>query len=152
MDGDVNQNVIYHAHTVLRNGLDTQWAVMNVYCHSNVCGCFKKWSTYILFAFFLFQAKLPQVLKCHHALFKCVGQFGGQMAGPQPGMPGAFPGAPGGLAGPPQKKLDPDSIPSTVSGHFHAEAHLVSFCITPCHDQVFHREPVCVFLDPSDRA
>ncbi|XP_070785756.1 protein transport protein Sec24D isoform X1 [Enoplosus armatus] len=42
------------------------------------------------------------------------GQFGGQMAGPQPGMPGAFPGAPGGLAGPPQKKLDPDSIPSTT--------------------------------------
>ncbi|TNN71406.1 Protein transport protein Sec24D [Liparis tanakae] len=40
------------------------------------------------------------------------GQFGGHMAGPQPGMPGAFPGAPGGLAGPPQKKLDPDSIPS----------------------------------------
>ncbi|XP_051284770.1 protein transport protein Sec24D isoform X2 [Dicentrarchus labrax] len=42
------------------------------------------------------------------------GQFGGQMAGPQTGMPGAFPGAPGGLAGPPQKKLDPDSIPSTT--------------------------------------
>ncbi|XP_078131864.1 protein transport protein Sec24D isoform X1 [Sander vitreus] len=40
------------------------------------------------------------------------GQFGGNMAGPHPGMPGAFPGAPGGLAGPPQKKLDPDSIPS----------------------------------------
>ncbi|XP_037614281.1 protein transport protein Sec24D isoform X3 [Sebastes umbrosus] len=40
------------------------------------------------------------------------GPFGGHMAGPQPGMPGAFPGAPGGLAGPPQKKLDPDSIPS----------------------------------------
>ncbi|XP_018545804.1 protein transport protein Sec24D [Lates calcarifer] len=40
------------------------------------------------------------------------GQFGGQMAGPQPGMPGAFPGAPASLAGPPQKKLDPDSIPS----------------------------------------
>lgn len=39
------------------------------------------------------------------------------MAGPQPGMPGAFPGAPGGLAGPPQKRLHPDSIPSTVSGH-----------------------------------
>uniref|UniRef100_A0A3Q3IMP6 SEC24 homolog D, COPII coat complex component n=1 Tax=Monopterus albus TaxID=43700 RepID=A0A3Q3IMP6_MONAL len=38
--------------------------------------------------------------------------FGGHMAGPQPGMPGAFPGAPGSLAGPPQKKLDPDSIPS----------------------------------------
>uniref|UniRef100_A0A4W6EG19 SEC24 homolog D, COPII coat complex component n=1 Tax=Lates calcarifer TaxID=8187 RepID=A0A4W6EG19_LATCA len=38
--------------------------------------------------------------------------FGGQMAGPQPGMPGAFPGAPASLAGPPQKKLDPDSIPS----------------------------------------
>ncbi|XP_068163753.1 protein transport protein Sec24D [Antennarius striatus] len=42
------------------------------------------------------------------------GQFGGQMAGPQPGMPGAFPGSPGGLGGPPQKKLDPDSIPSTT--------------------------------------
>ncbi|KAK9524686.1 hypothetical protein VZT92_017057 [Zoarces viviparus] len=40
------------------------------------------------------------------------GQFGGLMTGPQPGMPGGFPGAPGGLAGPPQKKLDPDSIPS----------------------------------------
>ncbi|XP_003967017.2 protein transport protein Sec24D [Takifugu rubripes] len=42
------------------------------------------------------------------------GQFGGLIAGPQQGMPGAFPGAPGGLAGPPQKKLDPDSIPSTT--------------------------------------
>lgn len=51
------------------------------------------------------------------ALIKYVGQFGGPMGGPQPGMPGAFPGAPGGLAGPPQKKLHPDSIPSTVSGH-----------------------------------
>ncbi|KAG7266741.1 hypothetical protein CRUP_025060 [Coryphaenoides rupestris] len=46
------------------------------------------------------------------------GQFGGQMAGgqmagPQPGFPGAFP--PGaGMAGPPQKKLDPDSFPSTT--------------------------------------
>ncbi|KAK5605600.1 hypothetical protein CRENBAI_009482 [Crenichthys baileyi] len=39
-------------------------------------------------------------------------QFGGPMSGPQPGMPGGFPGAPGALAGPPQKKLDPDSIPS----------------------------------------
>ncbi|XP_059891855.1 protein transport protein Sec24D isoform X7 [Gadus macrocephalus] len=43
------------------------------------------------------------------------GQFGGQMAGgqmagPQPGFPGAFPGS--AMAGPPQKKLDPDSIPS----------------------------------------
>ncbi|XP_054907152.1 protein transport protein Sec24D [Poeciliopsis prolifica] len=42
------------------------------------------------------------------------GQFGGLMSGPQPGMSGGFPGAPGGLAGPPQKKLDPDSIPSTT--------------------------------------
>ncbi|XP_015802499.3 protein transport protein Sec24D [Nothobranchius furzeri] len=42
------------------------------------------------------------------------GQFGGAMSGLQPGMPGAFPGAPGGLAGPPQKKLDPDSIPSII--------------------------------------
>ncbi|XP_056225359.1 protein transport protein Sec24D isoform X2 [Seriola aureovittata] len=42
------------------------------------------------------------------------GQFGGPMAGPQPGMPGAFPGAPAAMAGPPQKKLDPDSIPSTT--------------------------------------
>ncbi|CAL8241863.1 unnamed protein product [Merluccius merluccius] len=45
------------------------------------------------------------------------GQFsgqmaGGQMAGPQHGFPGAFPGA--AMAGPPQKKLDPDSIPSTT--------------------------------------
>ncbi|XP_015252733.1 PREDICTED: protein transport protein Sec24D isoform X1 [Cyprinodon variegatus] len=40
------------------------------------------------------------------------GQFGGLMSGPQPGMQGGFPGAPGGLSGPPQKKLDPDSIPS----------------------------------------
>ncbi|KAG7243338.1 hypothetical protein INR49_011794 [Caranx melampygus] len=40
--------------------------------------------------------------------------FGGPMAGPQPGMPGGFPGAPAALAGPPQKKLDPDSIPSTT--------------------------------------
>ncbi|XP_071751437.1 protein transport protein Sec24D [Centroberyx gerrardi] len=40
------------------------------------------------------------------------GQFGGQMAGPQPGFPGAFPGAAAQMAGPPQKKLDPDSIPS----------------------------------------
>lgn len=38
------------------------------------------------------------------------GQFGGYMAGPQQDMPGAFPGPP--MAGPPQKKLDPDSIPS----------------------------------------
>lgn len=42
------------------------------------------------------------------------GQFGGHMAGPQPSMPGGFPGAPAPLAGPPQKKLDPDSIPSTT--------------------------------------
>ncbi|XP_033839368.1 protein transport protein Sec24D [Periophthalmus magnuspinnatus] len=40
------------------------------------------------------------------------GQFGGPMAGPQPGMPGGFPSGPSQLAGPPQKKLDPDSIPS----------------------------------------
>ncbi|XP_075999892.1 protein transport protein Sec24D [Genypterus blacodes] len=42
------------------------------------------------------------------------GQFGGHMAGPQPGMPGAFPGPGAQMAGPPQKKLDPDSIPSTT--------------------------------------
>ncbi|XP_053272265.1 protein transport protein Sec24D [Pleuronectes platessa] len=40
------------------------------------------------------------------------GQFGGYMAGPQQGMPGAFPGTPGSLAGPPQKKLDPAVMPS----------------------------------------
>ncbi|KAM3857722.1 protein transport protein Sec24D [Diretmus argenteus] len=42
------------------------------------------------------------------------GQFGGQLAGPgpQPGFPGAFPGGAAQMAGPPQKKLDPDSIPS----------------------------------------
>uniref|UniRef100_A0A673AJU0 SEC24 homolog D, COPII coat complex component n=1 Tax=Sphaeramia orbicularis TaxID=375764 RepID=A0A673AJU0_9TELE len=43
---------------------------------------------------------------------------GQQMAGPpmagqqMAGMPGAFPSGPGAMAGPPQKKLDPDSIPS----------------------------------------
>uniref|UniRef100_A0A3B5L1S1 SEC24 homolog D, COPII coat complex component n=1 Tax=Xiphophorus couchianus TaxID=32473 RepID=A0A3B5L1S1_9TELE len=45
---------------------------------------------------------------------------GPPMAGmnmPFPGPPpsGGFPGTSGGLAGPPQKKLDPDSIPSTVT-------------------------------------
>ncbi len=40
---------------------------------------------------------------------------GPQMAGPQSGaFPGGFPGGPAQMAGPPQKKLDPDSIPSTV--------------------------------------
>lgn len=49
------------------------------------------------------------------------GLYGGQMpgspmAGPQPGaFPGGFPGGAANMSGPPQKKLDPDSIPSTVS-------------------------------------
>ena len=64
------------------------------------------------------------------------------MAGPQQGMPGAFPGAPGGLAGPPQKKLDPDSIPSTVSDRYATSGN----CI--CEDM--RTEPVC-FADPGDR-
>ncbi|XP_062850215.1 protein transport protein Sec24D [Trichomycterus rosablanca] len=47
------------------------------------------------------------------------GPYGGQMpgppmAGPQAGFPGGFPGGPNNLAGPPQKKLDPDDIPSTT--------------------------------------
>uniref|UniRef100_A0A672MEW8 Protein transport protein Sec24D-like n=1 Tax=Sinocyclocheilus grahami TaxID=75366 RepID=A0A672MEW8_SINGR len=43
------------------------------------------------------------------------GPYGAQMAGPQSGaFPGGFPGGPAQMAGPPQKKLDPDSIPSTV--------------------------------------
>ncbi|KAK3546476.1 hypothetical protein QTP70_026325 [Hemibagrus guttatus] len=48
------------------------------------------------------------------------GLYGGQMpgspmAGPQPGaFQGGFPGGPANMAGPPQKKLDPDSIPSTI--------------------------------------
>lgn len=42
------------------------------------------------------------------------GQFGGPMAGPQPGMPGGFLSGPSQLSGPPQKKLDLDSIPSTI--------------------------------------
>uniref|UniRef100_A0A8C9VN13 SEC24 homolog D, COPII coat complex component n=1 Tax=Scleropages formosus TaxID=113540 RepID=A0A8C9VN13_SCLFO len=37
----------------------------------------------------------------------------GQM-GAQPGFPGAFPAGAAQMAGPPQKKLDPDSIPSTT--------------------------------------
>ncbi|KAJ8271372.1 hypothetical protein COCON_G00102310 [Conger conger] len=40
------------------------------------------------------------------------GPYGGQMAGPQPGFPGAFPAGAAQMSGPPQKKLDPDSIPS----------------------------------------
>lgn len=48
-------------------------------------------------------------------LFLVAGSFGGQMTGPQPGFPGAFPGGTAQMAGPHQKKLDPDSIPSTVS-------------------------------------
>ncbi|KAA0723816.1 Protein transport protein [Triplophysa tibetana] len=48
------------------------------------------------------------------------GPFGGQMAGPQMtgpqtgAFPGGFTGGPSQMAGPPQKKLDPDSIPSTT--------------------------------------
>lgn len=48
------------------------------------------------------------------------GIYGGQQRGVQPnypGAPGTYPGAPvtgGQLAGPPQKKLDPDSIPSPI--------------------------------------
>ncbi|XP_062372083.1 protein transport protein Sec24D [Sardina pilchardus] len=42
------------------------------------------------------------------------GPYGGPMGAPQPGFPGAFPGGAAQMAGPPQKKLDPDSIPSTT--------------------------------------
>ncbi|XP_016346154.1 protein transport protein Sec24D isoform X2 [Sinocyclocheilus anshuiensis] len=43
------------------------------------------------------------------------GPYGAQMAGPQSGaFPGGFPGGTAQMAGPPQKKLDPDSIPSTT--------------------------------------
>ncbi|XP_064190704.1 protein transport protein Sec24D-like [Anguilla rostrata] len=43
------------------------------------------------------------------------GPYGaGQLAGPQPGFPGAFPPGAAQMAGPPQKKLDPDSIPSAT--------------------------------------
>lgn len=41
--------------------------------------------------------------------------YGPQMAASQLSYPGAFPGSPAQLSGPPQKKLDPDSIPSPVS-------------------------------------
>ncbi|OPJ75774.1 protein transport protein Sec24D [Patagioenas fasciata monilis] len=40
--------------------------------------------------------------------------YGTQMAGSQLSYPGAFPGGPAQLSGPPQKKLDPDSIPSPI--------------------------------------
>ncbi|XP_033369745.1 protein transport protein Sec24D isoform X1 [Parus major] len=40
--------------------------------------------------------------------------YGPQMAAPQLSYPGAFPSGPAQLAGPPQKKLDPDSIPSPI--------------------------------------
>lgn len=55
------------------------------------------------------------------------------MAGPQLGMPGAFPGAAAGLAGPPQKKLDPDSIPSTVSGLILLGLHTFTYQLAMCH-------------------
>ncbi|XP_064200940.1 protein transport protein Sec24D-like isoform X1 [Anguilla rostrata] len=42
------------------------------------------------------------------------GPYGGPMSGPQPGFPGGFPSGAAQMAGPPQKKLDPDSIPSTT--------------------------------------
>ncbi|XP_051559873.1 protein transport protein Sec24D-like isoform X1 [Myxocyprinus asiaticus] len=48
------------------------------------------------------------------------GPYGGQMAGPQMmgpptgAFPGGFHGGPAQMAGPPQKKLDPDSIPGTT--------------------------------------
>ncbi|MFT7807472.1 protein transport protein Sec24D isoform X1 [Arapaima gigas] len=41
------------------------------------------------------------------------GPYAGQMGG-QPGFPGVFPPGAAQMAGPPQKKLDPDSIPSTT--------------------------------------
>ncbi|NXP70010.1 SC24D protein, partial [Ramphastos sulfuratus] len=40
--------------------------------------------------------------------------YGPQMAGSQLSYPGAFPGGPAQLSGPPQKKLDPDAIPSPI--------------------------------------
>ncbi|NXG42172.1 SC24D protein, partial [Psilopogon haemacephalus] len=40
--------------------------------------------------------------------------YGPQMAGCQLSYPGAFPGGPAQLSGPPQKKLDPDAIPSPI--------------------------------------
>uniref|UniRef100_A0A8C9KUT6 SEC24 homolog D, COPII coat complex component n=1 Tax=Serinus canaria TaxID=9135 RepID=A0A8C9KUT6_SERCA len=40
--------------------------------------------------------------------------YGPQMAASQLSYPGAFPGSPAQLSGPPQKKLDPDSIPSPI--------------------------------------
>nr|XP_021410654.1 protein transport protein Sec24D isoform X1 [Lonchura striata domestica] len=40
--------------------------------------------------------------------------YGPQMAASQLSYPGAFPGGPAQLSGPPQKKLDPDSIPSPI--------------------------------------
>ncbi|XP_066576734.1 protein transport protein Sec24D [Amia ocellicauda] len=42
------------------------------------------------------------------------GSFGGQMAPAQTGFPGSFPAGTAQLAGPPQKKLDPNSIPSAT--------------------------------------
>nr|XP_006630063.1 PREDICTED: protein transport protein Sec24D [Lepisosteus oculatus] len=50
-----------------------------------------------------------------HGFLPQQGSYGGQMAGAQPGFPGSFPaGAASQMAGPPQKKLDPDSIPSAT--------------------------------------
>ncbi|XP_064005948.1 protein transport protein Sec24D isoform X2 [Pogoniulus pusillus] len=40
--------------------------------------------------------------------------YGPQMAGSPLSYPGAFPGGPAQLSGPPQKKLDPDAVPSPI--------------------------------------
>uniref|UniRef100_A0A672N602 SEC24 homolog D, COPII coat complex component n=1 Tax=Sinocyclocheilus grahami TaxID=75366 RepID=A0A672N602_SINGR len=63
---------------------------------------------------------LSSVLKLASFIFPISGPYGAQMAGPQMAgpqsgaFPGGFPGGPAQMAGPPQKKLDPDSIPSTT--------------------------------------
>jgi hypothetical protein len=63
--------------------------------------------------------------------FSQAANYGPQMAGAQLSYPGGFPEGPAQMAGPPpqpQKKLDPDVIPSPVSAPFTPTVSLKRHC------------------------
>ncbi|XP_053317402.1 protein transport protein Sec24D isoform X2 [Spea bombifrons] len=60
-----------------------------------------------------FQSQIPgQPPNLGYSLQNC--NYGAQLPGPPMSYPGAFPGSQQQMSGPPQKKLDPDSIPSPI--------------------------------------
>lgn len=68
--GEVNRKVISHAHN-LEKWFLFQLGVLifiNVYFHSDFCGCFQRHLWHHI-AFFLFQAKLPGALRLGHSYF-----------------------------------------------------------------------------------